>query len=138
MIKRVQREREQKKMNKGKKNWIKTTRINDRIIYMSADPRQAESKPQALSESESFCVWDCATPPKFVDDLCWLSPRCGTEFRLCLWGWGVDWELLSGWLDTGSSRDDVKSWARRLRRFFIGAYFGGGITLWSVWVRRKD
>lgn len=93
---------------------------------VQAEPRQAASKPHAPSESESF--W-----PSFGGAIAWTSRlfvlSADTEAGR---RWGrVRGDLGDlGWLDTGLLPVE-KSLARRLRRFFIGAYFGGGISLFS-------
>lgn len=95
--------------------------------YSCADPLHAESNPHAVSESESLlcCVLEAAELTAVVD----VGRRC-----ICWW---LDRETFPwrsgvvGWLAVWCSRNELKSWARRLLLFFIGAYFGGGIIFWS-------
>lgn len=97
--------------------------------YSWADPRHAESKPHAVSESESFC-W---TPPGAMvlepTDVVDVGRRWTARFgRLTLpCSNGV-----VGWLATCCcSCDEPKSCGRLLLRFLMGAYFGGGISFCS-------
>lgn len=94
--------------------------------YSCADPLHAESNPHAVSESESLfcCVLEAAEPTAVVEVgrrcICWLDRETFP------WRSGV-----VGWLAAWCSLNELKSWARRLLLFLIGAYFGGGIIFWS-------
>lgn len=96
------------------------------LFYNCADPLHAESNPHAVSESESLfcCVFEAVEPTAVVEVgrrcICWLDRETFP------WRSGV-----VGWLAAWCSRDELKSWARRLLLFLIGAYFGGGIIFWS-------
>lgn len=85
-----------------------------------------ESKPHAVSESESFCC-DLLVVTTVVE----VGRRCWLDLDTLPCSKGV-----LGWL-AAWSRDDPKSCALRLLLFLIGAYFGGGIIFWSNFGRRK-